>query len=124
MSEYEFSQEENVVVGTLAKRVAWVGLLMVAWFVILLINIVTSAFTASEWAIIDVVDAVDCILFIIMGITLYRPTDNLKRIVSTEGQDISELMTAFGEINAGLRAVVILLVLHFILMLLAILFIG
>lgn len=124
MSEHEFSKEENVIVGNLAKRMAWVGLLIAIWYVILLINIVVSAISASEFSIIDTVDVVDCLLFIIMGITLYRPTDNLKRIVTTKGQDISELMTAFGEINVGLRAMMILLALHLILSVFVSLFIG
>lgn len=124
MSEYEFSQDENVIIETLAKRMARVGLLMIALFVIIFLNNLSILSSSSVLSLIASINIVDSILFIVMGMTLYRPTDNLKFIVSTEGQDISELMTAFGELNNGLRAVMILLVLHFILMLFTFFFIS
>lgn len=39
------------------------------------------------------------LLYILLGITLYKPTDNFTRIVTSKGNDIKELLTGFAEIK-------------------------
>ncbi|MHA2253112.1 MAG: hypothetical protein ACXAD7_22305 [Candidatus Kariarchaeaceae archaeon] len=44
---------------------------------------------------------IQAILFIIMGVVFFLPSDNFRRISATEGRDITELMTGFRELNFG-----------------------
>ncbi|MHA2253114.1 MAG: hypothetical protein ACXAD7_22315 [Candidatus Kariarchaeaceae archaeon] len=46
------------------------------------------------------------ILFIVMGVIFFQPADNFRRIATTEGRDITELMTGFRELNFGLMIVI------------------
>ncbi len=91
--EYEFTEEENLVFTSLSRNM-----------IILAIVIFTGGVaTILQFALGDlrVLLIIDGILYCIMALTFYFPTDNFKRIVTTEGKDIPELMTAFNELDKG-----------------------
>jgi hypothetical protein len=58
---------------------------------------------------------------IVIGVTLWRPADNFRRIVSTEGSDIPELMTGLNELSVGFNLLQYLLLGGFVLALVGVL---
>ncbi len=96
--EYEFSKEENKVFASLST-----------WMIILAIVIIIGGIATIASFILDlpafgfaqILTLVSGIMYCIMGLTFYFPTDNFKRIVTTKGKDITELMTAFREVDRG-----------------------
>ena len=110
MSEVELSRSQNVAFGKLSQRVLYVGVLFVAMGVVRLITGVIGV----EFNFETIMDVVDAILLIVIGVVLYRPADNFKRIVTSAGKDISELMTAVTELGSGFRIVLVLFVIKLI----------
>ncbi|MHA2251726.1 MAG: hypothetical protein ACXAD7_15285 [Candidatus Kariarchaeaceae archaeon] len=93
MNNYEFSKEEEEVFTDLIK-----------WMLILSVLLVFAG-TAT---IIQFIEGdtgfyvlISGITWAILGFTLYFPIDNFKRITTTEGSDIKELMVGFKELNKG-----------------------
>ncbi|MCH8908751.1 MAG: hypothetical protein IH840_16825 [Candidatus Heimdallarchaeota archaeon] len=92
MSEYEFNKEENEDFEMLTQR-----LLLVA---------ITTGLTGIT-GLIAVIIAFDPYLLvsslavIVFAIFFYLPIDNFKRIITTEGSDIKELVRGFFELRAG-----------------------
>lgn len=108
MSDYEFSSEENNVILSLAKRMQAVSLLLGLTGFFAIANAVHGLLTGvSPTAIGGLIAGAFAIL---QSIVFFRPTDNLKKIALDEGEDISELMRGIGELAAGLKIIVILLV--------------
>ncbi len=56
----------------------------------------------------DILSILYSIAIILAGIFFYLPTDNLRLIASTEGNDIKELMQAFKEMNTGWDYIIVL----------------
>lgn len=107
MSGYEFSSEENKVFLTLANRMRTVSLLLGLTGLIALGNAIPGLLDdRSPTGIGGLVAGAFAIL---QAIVFFRPTDNLKNIVTTEGEDIAELMQGMGELAGGLKIMVILL---------------
>ena len=93
MTEYEFSQQDNVVFKGLSR---WMTVLAALIGLGGIATVVQFLAGAGGWVML-----VQGILFLVMAITFYLPVDNFNRIVRTEGKDITELMTAFGEMDKG-----------------------
>ena len=107
MSGYEFSSEENIVILTLAKRMRSVSLLLGLTGLIAIGNAISSLLTGG--AATGIGGLIAGAFAILQAIIFFRPTDNLKNIVSNEGEDIAELMQGISELAAGLKIMVILL---------------
>jgi hypothetical protein len=107
MSAYEFSREENSTILALAKRMRAVSLLLGLTGIIAIANAIHSLLAGDTPAAFGGIIA--GAFAIVQSIVFFRPTDNLKNIVSTEGEDIAELMQGIGELASGLRVIVILL---------------
>ncbi len=114
MTEYEFSQEENLVVDTLAKRLRLFGVFIIIVGLITTIGVFVGGFGTDFGSITSLIEGIS---FLVIGITLYRPTDNLKRVVSSTGNDISEVMTAFSEMSSGFKIALVLFVINNIVLL-------
>lgn len=108
MSGYEFNSEENSVILSLAKRMRAVSLLLGLTGVIAIANAVPGLVDGGTPAGFG--GLIAGIFAIVQSIVFFRPTDNLTNIVSTEGEDIAELMQGIGELASGLRVIVFLLV--------------
>ena len=107
MSGYEFSSEENIVILTLAKRMRAVSLLMGLTGLIAIGNAIPGLLAGGTPTGIG--GLVAGAFAILQSVVFFRPTDNLKNIVSSEGEDIAELMQGIGELATGLKILVILL---------------
>jgi hypothetical protein len=107
MSGYEFSSEENTVILTLAKRMRTVSLLLGLTGLIAIGNAIPGLLEGGTPT--GVGGLIAGVFAILQAIIFFRPTDNLKNIVTTEGEDIAELMQGIGELAGGLKMMVILL---------------
>jgi hypothetical protein len=107
MSSYEFSSEENSVILSLAKRMRAVSLLLGLTGLIAIANAIPGLLAGGTPSGFGGLIAGS--FAILQSIVFFRPTDNLKNIVSTEGDDIAELMQGIGELASGLRVIVMLL---------------
>ena len=116
MAEYEFTQEQNSKFDKLARVMVPVGILLVITGIVRLIDGALALRTESLGLDL-LVDVLDAALIIAMGVVIYRPADNLKRIVSSAGSDIAELMAAVHELNSGFLAMGVLFVINIILLL-------
>jgi hypothetical protein len=107
MSAYEFSSEENIVILSLAKRMRAVSVLLGLTGLIAIGNAIPGLLNGGTPTGIG--GLIAGAFAIVQSIVFFRPTDNLKNIVTTKGEDIAELMQGIRELAAGLKIVVILL---------------
>jgi hypothetical protein len=107
LSVYEFSSEENIVILSLARRMRAVSLLLGLTGLIAIGNAIPGLLSGGTPAGIG--GLIAGAFAILQSIVFFRPTDNLKNIVSSEGEDIAELMQGIGELAGGLKIIVILL---------------
>jgi hypothetical protein len=108
MTGYEFSSEENTVILSLAKRMRAVSLLLGLTGLIAIGNAIPGLLAGGTPMSIG--GLIAGAFAILQSIVFFRPTDNLKNIVSSEGEDIAELMQGMGELAVGLKIMVFLLV--------------
>jgi sulfite exporter TauE/SafE len=110
---YEFTGAQNQLISTLAKRMKFVAI-----FFIVLGAIVAAGglFTLSR-GIEGIVTIFMGALYIIIGIWTIRAANSFKQIVDTEQSDISYLMNALNELKK-------LYTLQYVLMIIAIVFMG
>ena len=100
MSDYEFSKKEEQTIASLGQRMAIVGgLLVVTGIGRIILGFVRSGGEGFGGGVIVFLTA--ALFNIVLGVVFFRPTDNLKRIATTTGNDIKELMTAFSELASG-----------------------
>ena len=121
MTKFEFSEEHNITFNTLAKVLLGVtGVWLIAGSVITIEAIVELFKLGSINSASDIARLFGFILGpidILIGYYAYQPIDNLKNIVSTQGQDIENLMIGlddfsklfnFLKIGFGLNFIIIL----------------
>lgn len=106
MGNYEFTEQENVVMDELAGNLRVVGILQIVFgIVILVLAFITLRFVPETNLVARTIDAA---AMIALGVAVYRPADNFKRIVTTRGRDIDELMTGIEELDSGFTVIVTL----------------
>ncbi|MEM7118198.1 MAG: hypothetical protein AAF614_37570 [Chloroflexota bacterium] len=112
MSNYEFNEVENQTVDELRSVLRQIGILFALEaivqipFFFLRLDYLSSG-RAAIWLI--------TILFLlIMSFAYFRPLDNLKRIVMTQGSDIKEMMQALADLRVAFSIAAIVLVLHIV----------
>ena len=96
MTTHEFTKQQNEVIRSLSQRMRLVSILFMLIGVGLIVSLVPNMGSESRLVVL-VVSAFFAVLNIIKGYVFFRPTDNLTRITTSEGKDISELMEAFAE---------------------------
>lgn len=85
---YEFSQEQNVVVGGLAKKMKFVGIFGILIGVVYLLT-----------GLINKTNLGVGIVNIIIGIWTINAARSFQLVVDTQGNDIKNLMDALGELK-------------------------
>jgi hypothetical protein len=106
MAEYEFTAEENRHIDQLARKLRHIAVLFLILGVLQLQESFSLADTAGRWISLGV-----AVLTLGLGWLFWRPVDNFRRVVSTEGQDIREIVAAIGELRAAyVGAEIILLI--------------
>ena len=109
MSEYEFSSEQNRTIRNVSSRVMWQGVLLALGGVFGLIAdfLKKDTLTTSDF----IVTVAQSALFVVMGVLILRPSDNFKRITTTVGKDVKELMSGFKELNFATVLSIVFLIL-------------
>lgn len=96
---YEFNEEEAENMWVLGNKVAIVGLLMIFGGVIGFVNSARGFDDVDNMR--SIVFAFQFVFLIVIGIVLFRPSDNFKRVATSEGKDIPELMEGIEELTLG-----------------------
>jgi hypothetical protein len=107
MAEYEFSAEENRHVDQVRSKLQHVALLFLVLGGLQLIESFMLSDSTGRW-----ISLASAFLLLALGWLFWRPLDNFRRIVSTQGHDIREVVTAIKDLRAAyLGAEIILVVL-------------
>jgi hypothetical protein len=100
--EYEFSSQENTVIGELADKMRFVGLFLMIAGVLTLILAFVGTFARATGSLHEVSGHgggfVSGMVNLFLGIWSRRAAASLRQIVDTRGRDISNLMNALGEL--------------------------
>lgn len=99
MATHEFTRDQDTVFASLARRLTYFGVLLivtgVARITLLLVR------PPGEGLSLSLIRYLIPLVTIVVGVVLWRPSDNFRRVAGTEGHDIPELMTALNELSAG-----------------------
>jgi hypothetical protein len=90
---YEFDSNQNELIAVLAKRMTWVGRFMIALSVF---AIIAGLVNFGEDGLNAIIQGT---LIIILAVWTLRAAAAFTNITTTEGSDISNLMTALGELR-------------------------
>lgn len=104
--EYEFSIEENRHIDQLRRKLQHISILFLLLGVLQLIESFMLPDPTGRW-----ISLAAAILILGLGWLFMRPIDNFRRVISTQGQDIREVVTAIKDLRAAyLGAEIILLI--------------
>ena len=103
---YEFSDEEAENMWVLGNKISIVGLLMVFGGIIGSVNAIRELDEDDQLRAIILL--FEFLFLVAIGVVLLRPSDNFKRIATSEGKDISELMKGIKEFALGFKISAIL----------------
>lgn len=108
MTQYEFTPEQNKVIGHVALRCIVNAVLLG------LLGLIGVIATIISWgnvtSFLSIVGLLYGIVFITIGVTFFRPANNFRRVTTTEGSDITEMMTGLNKLRGGFMLVSILIV--------------
>ena len=95
MAEYEFTAQQNQSIDHLRQKLVHISIMLVLGGVLLLSvgHIVTDDSRTIWYTVVPAVS------FIVLGFVYYRPVDNLKRITTTKGHDILEMMIGMDDLR-------------------------
>ena len=80
MKSYEFTAEQNQVIGSLAGRMRWVSIMFVLIGIGLFVSLIPNIQAEVQWVIV-VASGLFALINLVKGIVFYRPIDNLSNIV-------------------------------------------
>ena len=100
---YEFTEKENTIFMNLSNYMTMASILF------LINGFMAGIHFFRNGQVFFLLFAIS---MIILSITFYIPTDNFKRIVTTTGRDIGELLEGFTEINSGWSILILILIVH------------
>ncbi len=105
MAEYEFTAEENRHIDQVRRKLQHIALLFVVLGALQLIESFLLTDPAGRWISVG-----SALLLLALGWLFWRPLDNFRRIITTEGQDIREVITAIKDLRAAYFAAEIILI--------------
>ncbi|MHA2251725.1 MAG: hypothetical protein ACXAD7_15280 [Candidatus Kariarchaeaceae archaeon] len=109
---YEFSEEDGILIKKVGnKAIIQSVLLAVGGIIAIIIDFINPDDNKSIVVIWLVVQG---LIQVIIGVLFFRPSDNFKRVATTEGKDIHELITGIKELSWGFKMIVYLVVVSII----------
>ena len=94
---YEFSDSEAETMWLFGNKLTILGLLMIIGGIL---GIAMGALSLGAGdKIRAMIILIEAIFLIVIGVVLFRPSDNFKNIAISEGKDIPELMRGVFEFN-------------------------
>ena len=106
MAEYEFTAEENRNIDQVRRKLQHIAVLFLVLGALQLIESFLLTDPTGRWISLG-----SAFLQLALGWLFWRPLDNFRRIISTEGQDIREVVTAVKDLHAAYLGAEIILVL-------------
>ena len=100
MAEYEFTSEQNETFDKLATSLQRFAIIFGIWGALFVVMGVLD-FTGGAIPFGGLVSAIAGIAIVIMAFLFLKPVQNFRGITTTEGQDISELLTALKLLNSS-----------------------
>jgi len=94
MSGYEFTEFQNQRINQVTHKLSHISIMFFALGVVQLL----SAFLVSTGAVVWGATA-SGVLFLGLGYVYRRPLDNFKKIITTKGSDVQELMVALDDLH-------------------------
>lgn len=91
MTQYEFSNDENLHLFTFLQRLNLLSTALLITGVVLIIEGAIPAVSAG--------DIITGIVFLVIGGTLYLPVNSFQTIIVTEGNDMDEFTKGFNMLN-------------------------
>ncbi len=90
--EFEFDASQNALFSDLAQKMGFVGLLFIALGALTILGGVFNGVGGLSNILVGV-------LYILIGLWTKNASDAFRRIVNTQGNDITNLMTALGQLR-------------------------
>lgn len=90
--EFEFDTSQNALFSDLAQKMGFVGLLFMALGALTILGGVFNGIGGLSNVFVGV-------LYILIGLWTKNASDAFRRIVDTQGSDITNLMTALGQLR-------------------------
>lgn len=104
MAQYEFTADENGLITQLGRKLRHISILFFVLGVVQLAQSFLLSDSAGRW-----ISLAASILLLGLGWLFMRPLDNFRRIVTTTGQDIDEVVIAIKDLRAAYFAAEIIL---------------
>ncbi len=108
---YEFTQQENSVIGTTAKYAKWWGWISLVVGVIMTV-VAFATFTQGAEAGLDAL--LQGVPAVIVGAFFIKTAKALQLVVDTEGDDISHMMTAVKSLGSAFQIQLVVVALAFV----------
>lgn len=100
MQEYEFTNRQNELIEDLSKKMNFVGILMIVGAVLSLISgVVVLVMSVSQGIVVDFSPIIQGVLLLFVGLWTRNAARAFRRVVSTTGTDIENLMGALRELR-------------------------
>lgn len=96
MAEYEFTEEENRHIDSLRRKLQQVSILFLVLGSLQLVQSFLLTDDTQRWFSLGA-----ALLILGLGWLFMRPLDNLRRITTTTGQDIREIVIAIQDLRAA-----------------------
>lgn len=119
--QYEFTADQNVVIGKLASRMRLAGIVQVVFGALQLVGNCGMSTGEGSMKFSSTASPIYLVL-IVAGALLIAASVSFKRIVDTEGRDISHLMEALGRFSTSILVQLIAYIILGLLLLLALIF--
>jgi hypothetical protein len=92
-AQYEFTNDQNQVIGNLAKKMRLVGIMLEVFGVV---GAICGVALINRGGIATLIQGV---IYVFLGYWVARAAEAFQRIVQTQGQDISHLMEALRQLG-------------------------
>jgi hypothetical protein len=99
MQAYEFSNSQNELIGDLARKMNFVGILMIVGAVLSLVLGVMVLFVSSTKGRFDLSPIIQGFFLLLTGLWTRNAAQSFKRVVTTTGADIENMLGALGELR-------------------------
>jgi hypothetical protein len=111
---YEFTEEQNRVIGSLASSMGWVSAIIV---IVGLLQLVVGIAQVSKGGIAAIAQAA---VYFVVGWLTHKASKEFREITTSEGNDVGHLMDALGALRVLYRIQVIVILVAVTLVFLAI----
>jgi hypothetical protein len=105
MPEHEFSSKQNAAINSLREKILHISLLHFSVAGLLLWNSFMG--TVQPRAVAMSFSGIAVTIFVVLGVLFLRPLNNLKRVVTTAGEDITQMMIAMDDLRIAYAAAAI-----------------